>query len=227
MKTPFLTVILFVLSLPAFSDTTTLVNDANKLCGEIARFGFTDELLLSGTAKAELDNIIKKLGLNVGISGSAEGTFKKFSGVQQKDLANAIKAGNNCKLEALKMLKEYSLEIEKMKVREPSASEKISGQIKNCLNESRIDCEGLGYKIREAIVRCQNNIRGQNTADRALASNKCGSIGMGIQIQALMKQVNRACAKPSSQECKTAKSNARYHSDEAIIKLSEMIAENT
>jgi hypothetical protein len=58
---------------------------------------------LSGNAKAKLSGAISKV-VNLGISGAAKYKGGQSKGVLQKDLASAIKDGNNCKIDVFKAL---------------------------------------------------------------------------------------------------------------------------
>ena len=82
-----------------------LITDAAvKLCGTVRDSGSAKGVELSIGAKAELEGLLKKLtSLGVDVKGKyVDGTF---SGVQQKDLATAMKDNAQCRLEVLKELK--------------------------------------------------------------------------------------------------------------------------
>ncbi|MGH1485990.1 MAG: hypothetical protein ACRBCI_07180 [Cellvibrionaceae bacterium] len=220
-------ILIYSCSSIAKKSSTQLVQDANTLCGEIARHGYTENFELKGEAKLELANILKKLGASAGIKGSGEVVLKKFSGVFQEDLAKAIDDGNNCKLSALNMLKEYEIEMEKMKS-EISRDERISGQLKSCLNGNVIECEGIRYKFQEANTKCMSEIRGEDRAKDSFAKNQCAAkYGGYFQITALVNKIYQHCRSRDSDPCKNAIKNSRYHSNDDLTDIAIFLAKNT
>ncbi len=227
MRLIILLILTYSCSTVAKTSTSQLVQDANTLCGEIQRSGYTENFELKGEAKLELANILKKLGASAGIEGSGEVVLKKFSGVFQKDLAKAIDDGNSCKLSALNMLKEYEIEMEKMKS-EISRDERISGQLKSCLNGNVIECEGIRYKFQEANTKCMSEIRGEDRVKDSFAQNQCAAkYGSYFQITALVNQIYQHCTSRESEPCKNAIKNSRYHSNDDLTDIAMFLAKHT
>lgn len=81
---------------------------ADRLCTAIPLSGNTHTLELSGKAKAELSELLKKIA-NLGIEGSAKYQTAEWQGVLQHDLAAQLNNSRNCKLEVFKDLKERFL----------------------------------------------------------------------------------------------------------------------
>ena len=78
---------------------------ADRLCNKIPLGGSAEDLELSGKAKVEFSNLLKKIA-DLGIEGSAKYQKKEFEGVLQKDLAALVKDNAKCKLEVFKDLKD-------------------------------------------------------------------------------------------------------------------------
>ncbi len=78
---------------------------ADRLCTKIDLEGSGSSLDLSGTAKAELSVLLKKM-VNLGIQGAAKYQESQYQGLLQKDLLAAIRESTNCKLEVWKDLKD-------------------------------------------------------------------------------------------------------------------------
>jgi hypothetical protein len=86
----------------AENDTTEkalrLITDtADKICNTIPLEGEHRTLMLHGTAKAELNGLLKKL-TDLGIQGSANYSSEEYTNVLQADLAKALQDNTNCKL---------------------------------------------------------------------------------------------------------------------------------
>ena len=71
---------------------------ADRLCQTVPLDTRSENLQLSGNAKAELEGIIKKLA-NLGISGAAKYESSSSQNVLQKDLAEVLKESRDCRLE--------------------------------------------------------------------------------------------------------------------------------
>ena len=78
---------------------------ADRLCKDIPLQGHGENLELSGSAKAELNGIIKKLA-NLGIDGAIKYQNTDYEGLLQKDLVNALKDSTNCRLQIWSDLKD-------------------------------------------------------------------------------------------------------------------------
>lgn len=81
---------------------------ADRLCNKIPLSGHSDNLELTGAAKAELNNLLKKI-VNLGIEGAAKYQKFNYENVLQKDLAMLLKESSKCKLEVFKDLKDKLL----------------------------------------------------------------------------------------------------------------------
>jgi len=77
---------------------------AGHFCNNIPLAGSGNQLELSGDAKAELNELIKKI-VDLKIEGAAKYLSGEYQGVLQKDLVEALKNSVNCKLEIWKDLK--------------------------------------------------------------------------------------------------------------------------
>jgi len=78
---------------------------ADRLCKDIPLQGHGDNLELSGSAKAELNGIIKRLA-NLGIDGAIKYQNTDYEGLLQKDLVTALKDSTNCRLQIWNDLKD-------------------------------------------------------------------------------------------------------------------------
>jgi hypothetical protein len=78
---------------------------ADRLCKEIPLQGHGDNLELTGSAKAELNGIIKKLA-NLGLDGAIKYQNTEYEGLLQKDLVSALKDETKCRLQVWNDLKD-------------------------------------------------------------------------------------------------------------------------
>lgn len=78
---------------------------ADRLCKDIPLQGHGDNLELTGSAKAELNGIIKKLA-NLGLDGAIKYQHTEYEGLLQKDLVSALKDSTNCRLQIWNDLKD-------------------------------------------------------------------------------------------------------------------------
>lgn len=81
---------------------------ADRLCKTVPIEGSDGRLELSGKAKAELNELLKKIA-NIGIEGAAKYQQGQYKGLLQKDLTGALEINTNCRLQVLKELKEKLL----------------------------------------------------------------------------------------------------------------------
>jgi hypothetical protein len=81
---------------------------ADRLCSRVPLEGSGSTVDLSGTGKAELDGLLKKMA-SLGIQGSAKYQQSQFQGLLQKDLVAALKTSTDCKLKVLEALKDKLL----------------------------------------------------------------------------------------------------------------------
>jgi len=83
----------------------TIASFSDRLCKDIPLEGSGDNLGLSGSAKAELKGIVKKL-IDLGVEGAIKYQTTEYEGLLQKDLVNAIQAETNCRLQIWRDLKD-------------------------------------------------------------------------------------------------------------------------
>jgi hypothetical protein len=81
---------------------------ADRICPPVPISGSSENLELSGEAKIELNNLLKKIA-DLGIKGAAKYQESHYKGVLQKDLAVLLQHGSKCKLEVWKDLKDKLL----------------------------------------------------------------------------------------------------------------------
>ncbi|NUT76887.1 hypothetical protein HNO86_17750 [Pseudomonas sp. C1C7] len=72
-------------------------------CGNVSHTGVNESVEVSASAKAELKGLVKKLA-DLGASGAVKYQKAEYQGVLQEDLAKALSAEGNCKLEVLKTM---------------------------------------------------------------------------------------------------------------------------
>src|SRR5437870_1314739 len=81
---------------------------ADRLCTTIPLTGGANTLELSGTAKAELSALLKKIA-NLGIEGAAKYQTLDWQGVLQQDLAEQLNNSRHCKVEVFRALNDKLL----------------------------------------------------------------------------------------------------------------------
>jgi hypothetical protein len=81
---------------------------ADRICGQVAKKGTAQELELSGGAKAELANVLRKLA-NIGIEGTAKYRTSEYEGVLQQDLAKVLNTTTECRRDVFLRLTEVLL----------------------------------------------------------------------------------------------------------------------
>jgi hypothetical protein len=77
---------------------------ATEMCGQIPLEGTSDNLDLSGNAKAKLNNTITKI-VDLGVEGAAKYKTDEYKGLLRTDLIKALSESKNCKLEVWRDLK--------------------------------------------------------------------------------------------------------------------------
>lgn len=82
---------------------------AEKICGKEMYYGSTENLELSGEARAELRSLLRKFA-DVGVKGKGSYELTEYEGVLQKDLKEIINNNTNCKLEVFRELKDKLIE---------------------------------------------------------------------------------------------------------------------
>lgn len=81
---------------------------ANSICNNIPLNGGSSSFELSGSAKAELSKLLKKV-TDLGFQGGAKYQSAEYEGLLQKDLITALKDSANCKQNVSKDLNEKLL----------------------------------------------------------------------------------------------------------------------
>jgi hypothetical protein len=83
---------------------TAILNAADRICQTAPLDESSSKVQLNGTAKAEVNGVLKKL-TDLGISGAANYESEEARGVAHAQLADAIAKGNDCKRDVLRELK--------------------------------------------------------------------------------------------------------------------------
>ena len=83
---------------------------ANRICETVPQTGTSGNVELSGKAKAELNELLKKIA-NLGIEGAAQYQASEWKGVLQQELAEQLNRSRDCKLEVFKDLKDRLLSV--------------------------------------------------------------------------------------------------------------------
>jgi hypothetical protein len=81
---------------------------ADRICTRIPLEQRTQSIELSGEAKAELKGVLRKIA-NLGVAGTAEYQSGESQGILQKDLAEAIRNSDNCRVSVLHELRDRIL----------------------------------------------------------------------------------------------------------------------
>jgi hypothetical protein len=81
---------------------------ASHLCLSVPLASSTNNLELTGEAKAELSKILKQIA-ELGLEGAAKYQSSEWQGLLQQDLAEQLNNSRNCKLEVFKTLQEKLL----------------------------------------------------------------------------------------------------------------------
>jgi hypothetical protein len=84
---------------------TLISNFADKLCKDVPLKGGSDSVELTGSAKAELKGIVKKMA-DLGFEGAAKYKDSGYEGLLQADLAATIKDKTQCRLQVWNDLKD-------------------------------------------------------------------------------------------------------------------------
>jgi len=118
---------------------------ANDFCQDpnLKLSGHEDNLELSGKAKAEINNLIKKL-VDIGIEGAAKYSEHYYEGVLQKDLAEMLRNEHECKMKIWDDLEKKLM---------PPLPEK---ETKPKYNENKENVEETIWKIDDTGV-CRDN----------------------------------------------------------------------
>lgn len=95
---------------------------ADRLCNSVPTEGTSQNLELSGQAKAELTGVLKAVS-DLGIEGAAKYQKSTYQGVLQRDLASLLKNSANCRLEVWKDLKDRLLPSTSGSSRAPSGDD--------------------------------------------------------------------------------------------------------
>lgn len=110
---------------------------ADRLCKSPPLKGSATDLELSGSAKAELNEVIKKV-VGLGIEGAAKYKGSEYQGVLQKDLTNLLQDSAKCRIEVFRELKDKLLPKERL----GSLTEKM---VEECGLEQNVTVEIEAY----------------------------------------------------------------------------------
>ena len=83
---------------------TDITAAADQLCNLVQTQGSSQSVKYEGQVKAEVDGLLKKLGVNAGASGSTEQASSSYQGVLQADLVSALRDNATCKLHVFNSL---------------------------------------------------------------------------------------------------------------------------
>jgi hypothetical protein len=106
---------------------------ANDICQSVPLEQSSEGTKLSGEAQARLNGLIGKV-VDLGVKGAGEYDTRQSRGVLQQDLAEAIKGGNNCRLEVFRSLSDKLLGQKGGGTPEPpppSASRPFTGRVRS------------------------------------------------------------------------------------------------
>jgi len=82
---------------------------AEKFCGDYQREGSFERYAASGTAKAEIDGLLKRL-VAIGVKGAAEFDSSSYVGVLRRELGGELKSVRECRLKIWNDLKSAVVE---------------------------------------------------------------------------------------------------------------------
>ncbi|HEY2620386.1 MAG TPA: hypothetical protein VGI78_23805 [Acetobacteraceae bacterium] len=71
---------------------------ADRLCNLVQTQGSSESVKYEGQVKAEVDGLLKRLGVDAGVSGNAARASSNYQGVLQNDLVTALHDNATCKL---------------------------------------------------------------------------------------------------------------------------------
>ena len=71
---------------------------ADRLCNLVQTQGSSESVKYEGQVKAEVDGLLKRLGVDAGVSGNASRASSSYQGVLQNDLVTALHDNATCKL---------------------------------------------------------------------------------------------------------------------------------
>jgi hypothetical protein len=81
---------------------------ANRICLTVPQTGTSGNVELTGKAKAELNELLKKIA-NLGVEGAAKYQASEWKGVLQQELAEQLNKSRDCQLEVVRELKDRLL----------------------------------------------------------------------------------------------------------------------
>ena len=131
---------------------------AADICTTVATEGSGSSVELTGSAKAKLDGAVAKVA-NLGVEGAAKYQSEHYKGVLRVDLAQAIKANNDCKLSVFNTLVEKMLPAPSSKVsRLPAraAAHPLSSASKSSDHDFRVSLVGV-WQMRTIDVTGSND----------------------------------------------------------------------
>jgi hypothetical protein len=75
----------------------TIADHTERICGTVPLEGSSGNVELSGSAKMEIDGLLKKMAA-MGIQGTGKYEGSQYQGVLQKDLVTAMRDKTNCRM---------------------------------------------------------------------------------------------------------------------------------
>jgi len=138
---------------------------ADRICSTIPLKGDGKNLELTGNAKAELNEFLKRVA-NLGIEGAAKYQASEWQGVLQQDLAGQLNNSRSCKLEVYKDLKD------KLFGQSQSSADRAKGAPQ--VNSAEFDSDTLAVSVYAAsrqkdTIRVGLSIRNRTTERILLA----------------------------------------------------------
>ena len=116
---------------------------ADRICdpAKVPLVGSSSSLELSGKAKAELSELVKKVA-NVGVEGAAKYQSSKYANVLQKDLVAVLRENKDCRLKVFEKLQSRLLAPASAKKSSQEARATGGGVAVNAEGKARVSVSG-------------------------------------------------------------------------------------
>lgn len=217
---------LVIFSHNSFADEMSdLISNAKQLCVVITTEGLTEKLTLRGGAKAELANIIKRLGLDVRIDGAVDYFQEKYKSVPRKDLLATITETNKCNRQAFNMLKDLKLELVKYK----NTDKNQASSIRKCANGDGIACKKLTQFANKASIYCINQSGKLTSFDKAEHDYNCDNNASEIMaLVALAENILQDCGvmyESFTKKCISSRKNFNHFYSARVLNRLEIFME--
>jgi hypothetical protein len=154
---------------------------ADRFCKTIPLSGNADNLELSGQAKAELNELLKKIA-SLGIEGAAKYQKSEYQGVLRKDLASLLKDNSTCRLEVWKDLKD------KLLVPASATQKKKTKDFSRTFNFEDHHCSVNEERSSKLCVDADYKFNGMVGEPSYLRVDKCGSRFVSFDADPTNKQ---------------------------------------